>query len=126
MYDNQQYPHGDLTEQIIGIAIKVHRELGPGFAEKIYQRAMYLEMKKERMNFEREKNLFIIYNSVNVGYVKVDFVVENLVLVELKAAPEILDIHRAQVWSYLKASRCKIGLIINFGKAKVEVKRIIN
>ena len=93
--------------------------------EKIYQRAMCFELRSEKLNFEREKKLPITYNSVNIGYTKTDFIIEKIVLVELKAVPEILNIHRAQVWSYLKASGCKIGLIINFGQSKLEIKRIV-
>ena len=96
-YDNQQYPHSDLTDKIIKCAIEVHKKLGPGFVEKIYQRALYLELKLFGIKFDREYKLPIIYNNVSVGYSKVDFIFENKVLVELKATPEILDIHRTQV-----------------------------
>lgn len=120
-----KYPNSDLTSKIIGIAIKAHKKLGPGFVEKIYQRALYLDFKKNNFNFEREAKININYNGVNLGYEKVDFIVENKVIVELKAVSEILDIHKAKMLSYLKASGCKIGLIINFARQIIEIKRVI-
>lgn len=121
----KDYSNNDLTGKIIALAINVHKKLGPGFVEKIYQRALYLDFKKNKFNFEREAKININYGGVNLGYEKVDFIVENKVIVELKAVSEIQDIHKAKMLSYLKASNCKIGLIINFAKQIIEIKRII-
>ena len=115
----------DLTGQVIGIAIKVHKNLGPGFVEKVYQRALYLEFKRAGLKFEREKKIAITYNSANLGYFEVDFVVDNRVILELKATQEIGDIHMAQIISYLKAAEIKVGLILNFANRSLEWKRVV-
>lgn len=114
-----------ITGKIIGVAMKVHRELGPGFVEKIYQRAMYLEMKKNGIVFEREKKISLFYNRALLGYFQADFVVEKEILVELKAVSDVGDLHLAQMISYLKAANKKVGLIFNFAKKSLEFKRIV-
>lgn len=121
-----EYQYSDLTEKIIKIAIDIHKNLGPGFVEKIYQRALYLELKNSKLGFTREKKLSIYYKKVNLGYETVDFEIEGKVLIEVKAVSEINDIHRAQLLSYLKSSGCKVGLILNFARPTLEIKRIIN
>lgn len=121
-----EYQYSDLTDKIIKIAIDIHRSLGPGFVEKIYQRALYLELKKNKFVFKREEKINVIYSGVNLGYEQVDFDIENKVLVEIKTVSEINEIHMAQVISYLKASKRKVGLILNFAKPKLEIKRVIN
>ena len=123
---NSKYEHSDLTDKIIQIAIRVHKSLGPGFVEKIYQRALYLEFKNSKLGFVREKRLSIYYKKVNLGYETVDFEVEGKVLIEVKAVSEINDIHRAQLLSYLKSSGCKVGLILNFARPTLEIKRLVN
>lgn len=124
-WSQEKYPLSELTEKIIGAAIKVHKNLGPGFMEKIYQRAMYLELKNYSIRYKREEPINIYYRGINLGYEKVDFNVENKIIVELKTVSEIQEIHKAQLISYLKASECKIGLILNFAKQKLEIKRIV-
>jgi GxxExxY protein len=119
------YLDKELTAQIIKMAINIHRTLGPGFVEKIYQRAMYLDLKRSPLKFEREKKINVQYKGVNLGYEKIDFIIENKVIVELKAVSEIQDVHKAKIISYLKASGCKIGLIINFARPIIEIKRVI-
>lgn len=108
------------------LAIKMHKTLGSGFVEKVYQRAYYLELKNSGLKFEREKKIIIKYNKAVVGYSKVDFDIEDKVLLEFKAVTEIQNMHKAQMISYLKAAGRKIGLIINFAKPIIEIKRIIN
>ena len=93
--------------------------------EKIYQRAMYLDLKKLGIAFQREKKIDIMYNRANLGYEKVDFDIESKVIVELKAVTELQNIHKAQLISYLKASERKIGLLLNFAKEKLEIKRVV-
>jgi GxxExxY protein len=117
--------HGEITREIIGLAMKVHNELGPGFVEKVYQRAMYLELKPSKLKFEREKKIGIVYKKALIGYGQVDFIVDNKVLVELKAVTEINDIHIAQMISYLKAAKKQVGLILNFAGKKLEWKRVV-
>lgn len=120
------YKFSDLTDKIIGIAINIHKDLGPGFVEKIYQRALYLDFKNSKIKFIREKKLSIWYKKVNLGYETVDFEVEEKVLIEVKAVSEINDIHKAQLISYLKSSGCQVGLILNFARPTLEIKRLIN
>ena len=123
---NRIYKFSDLTDKIIRIGIDIHKSLGPGFVEKIYQRALYLEFKNSKLGFVREKRLSIYYKKVNLGYETVDFEAEGKVLIEVKAVSEINDIHRAQLLSYLKSSGCKVGLILNFAGPTLEIKRMIN
>lgn len=115
----------ETTGKIIGLSMKVHNELGPGFVEKVYQRALYLELKINKCQFEREKKIDIHYRNAHIGYEQVDFIVENKVIVELKAEKEINDINVAQMISYLKATKLKVGLIINFASKSLEFKRIV-
>lgn len=114
-----------LTSQIIGLAIKVHKALGSGMVEKIYQRALYLELKRSGLKFEREKKIAIKYNNAIVGYQIVDFVVDGKVLVEIKAVSELNSIQVGQLATYLHATKIPLGLILNFGKSKLQIKRVI-
>lgn len=116
----------DLTRQIIGLAMKVHRDLGPGFVEKVYQRALYLELKLAKVKFEREMKIPILYNKARIGYFEADFVVDSKVIIELKATQAIGDLHMGQLLSYMKAARMRVGLIINFAGKSLEWKRLIS
>lgn len=115
-----------LTNKIIGIAINIHRALGPGFVEKIYQRAMYIDFKNNSISFEREKKIAVKFKNALLGYQKLDFIVENELVIEIKAVSEINEIHMAQMLSYLKATNKKLGLILNFANDKLEIKRVAN
>ena len=106
--------------------MRVHNKLGSGFQEVIYQRALALEMREEGLGFEREKEMPIIYNEIQIGARRVDFLVEGVVMVELKAITEINDINKAQIINYLEAYKLNIGLLINFGQKRLEFKRFIN
>jgi len=119
------YKYSDLTGKIIELAIKVHKNLGSAYEEKIYQRALYLEFQRSKLNFEREKEVSINYGKVRIGKKKLDFVVENKVVVELKKVEAIDKVHIAHVVSYLKILKLNIGLILNFGKSRLEIKRVI-
>jgi len=116
----------NLTDQIIKISIDIHKALGPGFVEKIYQRALYLEFKNTKFKFAREKKIIVNYKNINLGYETVDFDVEEKVLVEVKAVSKINEIHLAQVLSYLKSSGRRVGLILNFARSVLEIKRVVN
>ena len=115
-----------LTEQVIGIAIGVHKQLGPGLAEKIYQRVLYLELKKTSLEFERECKIVVRWGRVIVGYHIVDFKINDVLIVEIKATGEIQELHKYQLLSYLKAANKPLGLLLNFGSPTLGIKRIIN
>lgn len=119
------YLHTQLTGTIIGLAIKIHKELGSAYDEKIYQRALYLEFQRSGLKFEREKELSVTYNNVRIGKKKLDFIVEDRVIVEIKKVDKIDNVHIAQVVSYLKTLGLELGLILNFGGSKLEIKRVI-
>ncbi len=116
----------ELTYKIIGCAMKVHKTLGNGFQEVIYQRCLAIEFKKAGIEFEREKDQTIFYEGYNVGTRRADFVVEDKVLVELKALTKIGDVNIAQIKNYLVAYNFPIGLLINFGAQSLEQKLIFN
>jgi len=116
----------DLTGKIIGCAMKVHSTLGNGFQEVIYQRALAIEFKKQELKFEREMEMSIYYEGVNIGKRRVDFFVEDLIMLELKAVIKLEDVHLAQAMNYLEAYKMEIGLLINFGAKSLEYKRIHN
>jgi GxxExxY protein len=115
-----------LSSKIIGAAIQVHRELGPGYIESIYEEALKVEFARRKINFEHQKEIKIYYRGVNVGKHRLDLLVENEIIVELKAIKELTDIHFAQILSYLIATRLKVGLLMNFSKPTLEVKRVVN
>ena len=114
----------DLTYRIIGCAMKVHATLGNGFQEVIYQRALVIEMEKAQLGFAREIEMPIYYNHIEIGSRRVDFLVENKVLVELKALVKLEDVHLAQGLNYLVAYKLDKGLLLNFGARSLEVKRL--
>jgi GxxExxY protein len=115
-----------LSKRIIGAAIKVHKELGPGYLEQIYEEALKLELIENGLRFEYQKEIKIKYLDVLVGTHRLDLIVEDEIIVELKAVKELADIHFAQIRSYLRATGLKIGLLINFAKPTLEVKRVVN
>jgi GxxExxY protein len=119
--------HKDITEKILGAAFEVHKFLGNGFQEVIYQRALAWEMTQAGLAFEREIEQDIFYKdrSQPIGTRRADFVVEEKVLVELKAVIELEDVHLAQALNYLKAYRLEVGLLINFGSKSLTFKRLI-
>jgi GxxExxY protein len=116
----------ELTHKIIGCSMKVHNKLGNGFQEVIYQRALAIEMKMQGLAFEREKEMSIFYNEELIGTRRVDFFVENCVMVELKALEKIEDIHKNQAINYLEAYNIADGLLINFGGLSLDFKRVYN
>jgi GxxExxY protein len=119
------YIHSDLTQKIIGCAMKVHNTLGTGFQEVIYQRSLAIEMEKQQLPFDRELELKIYYEGIEVGTRRVDFLVDSKVIVELKALNTLEDVHLAQTLNYLEASKLEVGLLINFGTTKLQFKRLI-
>ncbi len=118
----------DITEKIIGASFEVHKFLGNGFQEVIYQRALAYEMKRAGLEFVREIEKEIFYKDCPkpVGTRRADFVVEDKVLVELKAISQLESVHEAQVLNYLKAYKIEVGLLINFGSKSMEFRRFVN
>jgi len=114
------------THKIIGCAMKVHSTLGRGFQEVIYQRALALEFEKLGIQFIREHPIKIFYENDEVGTRRVDFFMQNEIMIELKAVHEIENEHFVQIMNYLKASRLKLGLLLNFGSKSLQFKRIHN
>ena len=118
--------HEDLTYKIIGCAMEVHKHLGNGFQEVIYQRALAIEMKNQGLEFTREHEMQIKYKGYNVGTRRVDFFVEETIMVEIKALVDLEDVHLAQAMNYLEAYDLEIGLLINFGAKSLQHKRVHN
>lgn len=116
----------DITEKIIGCAMQVHRTLGNGFQEVIYQRALAIEMSFAGLAFEREKEMDIFYRGAHIGTRRADFFVEECIMVELKALIRLEDVHLAQAMNYCEAYQMEIGLLINFGGKSLEFKRVHN
>jgi len=122
---NKDYPESDLTGKIIGCAMEVHRILGNGFQEIIYQRALAIEMTQKGLGFSREHEMDIFYKGENIGMRRVDFFVRDKIMVELKAIKDLEDVHLAQAINYLEAYGLNIGLLINFGNTSLQFKRVM-
>ena len=117
-----------ITEKIIGSAIEVHRQLGPGLLEGVYRACMVLEMRTCGLSFESEKIVPIVYKGKQLEYsYRMDFIVQNSVIVELKSVASLLPVHEAQILTYLKLTGCKVGLLINFNVPILRngIKRLI-
>lgn len=115
----REYPHSDITEKIIGCAIRVHKALGAGFVEGIYENALAHELAKAGLHGVRQVRYTVMYDGVPVGEHRADMVVQGKVVVELKAASDITDQHVSQVMSTMKAARMEVGLLLNFGEARL-------
>ncbi|MFI5139206.1 MAG: GxxExxY protein [Sphingobacteriales bacterium] len=116
----------ELTEKIIGCAMKVHNTLGNGFQEVIYQRALEIEMRKAGLGFTREMEMTIYYDGEEIGTGRVDFFVEEVIMVEIKAISSLEDVHLAQAMNYVEAYKMEIGLLLNFGSKSLQFKRVHN
>lgn len=121
-----EYKYSELTGKIIGCAMEVHRALGNGFQEVIYQRALEIEFQIQKIKNSREFEMPIFYKANQVGLRRVDFLVEEKISVELKAITKIEDVHFAQAINYLEAYNLEIGLLINFGNMSLEFHRLQN
>jgi GxxExxY protein len=119
----------EISEKIIGCAILVHRELGPGLLESSYEECFFYELKQSGLFVEKQKPLPLVYKEVNLdcGY-RMNLVVENKVIIEIKSVEALNDVHIAQVLTYLKISKCKLGLLMNFNVLLLKngIKRIVN
>lgn len=119
----------EITQILIGYAIKVHKALGPGLLESVYEECMAYELKKTALGIERQKPLPLIYEEVKLdcGY-RLDFMADKKVILEIKSIEALNDIHLAQILTYLRLSKCKVGLLINFNVIKLTtgIKRVVN
>ena len=118
--------YGDLTGRIIGAAMEVHKHLGNGFQEVIYQRALSIELNTQNIHHEREKEMSLQYKGFDIGTRRVDFFVENKIMVEIKAVINLEDVHLAQAMNYVEAYNMEIGLLLNFGAKSLQFKRVHN
>ncbi|MCO6449046.1 MAG: GxxExxY protein [Ignavibacterium album] len=114
--------HENITKKIIEAYYKVYNSLGYGFLEKVYENALKIELKRANLKVDQQKNVKVFYNEFEVGDYFADLIVEDLVIVELKAAESLCEEHEAQLINYLKATNLEVGLLLNFGK-KAEFKR---
>jgi len=118
--------HESVTRTIIGSAMKVHNTLGNGFQESVYQKCLEIELNKSDLTFTREFTMPIMYEGIQVGTRRVDFLIENEIMVELKAVIELEDVHLNQAKNYLEAYNVETGLLINFGAKSLQFKRLFN
>jgi GxxExxY protein len=123
---SEEYKYKDVTGRIIGAAMQVHKVLGNGFQEVIYQRALVIEFHEVGLAFDREFEMPIYYREKQIGTRRVDFLVEEVISVELKAVTKLEEVHLAQALNYLEAYNIEIGLLLNFGSKSLQIKRLIN
>jgi GxxExxY protein len=121
-----EFKYADLTSRIIASAMEVHRELGCGFQEYVYQRALEIEFSIRGIQAIREYDMPIFYKNTHIATRRVDFLVENLISLELKAIANLESVHLAQALNYLEAHNIEIGLLINFGNTSLQFKRLLN
>jgi len=117
-------PHDELTYKVIGFAMTVHNELGPGLNEEMYRKAMLILINEESVRYEREYQVNLLFRNKPVGLLKLDLVIEQKLIVELKAVSALAAIHEQQTLTYLSASGLEVALLINFGAARLEYKRL--
>ncbi len=122
---NDNYPESELTGKIIGCCMEVHRFLGNGFQEVIYQRALAIELRAQNIQYSREHEMDIYYKGEHIGTRRVDFFVEGKVMLELKAVIQLEDVHLAQAINYLEAYKMEVGLLVNFGAKSLVFKRVM-
>lgn len=123
---NEKYKYSELTSKIIGCAIEVHKLLGNGFQEVIYQRALEIEFRLQNINAQREFVMPLFYKGEDIGTRRVDFYVEEKVMVEIKAVIQLEDVHLAQAINYLEAYNLEVGLLLNFGSKSLDFHRVMN
>jgi len=124
--DKPAYKYAEITSKILAAAFEVHKTMGCGFQELVYQRALGIEFNNHHINYCIEKELPILYRNQKIGLRRVDFLVENVVVVEIKAISKLENVHIAQAINYLEAFNIEIGLLINFGALSLEYKRIVH
>ncbi len=122
-WDKGEYPHQELTEKIIGAAFEVHRELGPGFLEKVYEKALHRELDESGVQTIAQAEIEVLYKAQPAGVYYADLLVDGSVICEIKAVETLASAHEAQLLHYLKATGINVGLLLNFGAKRVQVKR---
>lgn len=115
----------ELTDQLLNAAVAVHRELGPGFLESIYEAALAYELTKRGHMVERQKLVPVVYDGVLMGEHRLDLLINEKIVLELKACKAIEDVHLATVRSYLKATGCQLGLVLNFAEPRLAIRRVV-
>ena len=123
---NKDYKHSEITDKIIGAFFKVYNTLGWGFLEKVYENAMVLELNKNGMHIVSQKPIKVYYEGEQVGFYAADLLVNNAVIVELKAAETLCEEHEAQLLNYLRATEIEAGLLLNFGKKPQFKKKVFS
>jgi len=121
-----EYKHSDITQSIIAAALEVHKTLGNGFQELIYQRALDIELINYKLLVAPEIEMAVLYKGTVIGSRRVDFLINDIICVEIKALVKLEDVHLAQGLNYLEAFNLEVGLLINFGSKSLEVKRLYN
>lgn len=121
-----QLLHSDITGPVIGAATEVHKILGPGFLESVYEEAFAIELGLRDIHYERQYQVDILYKGKLAKHFVCDFIIEGVVVVELKAISQLDDVEKAQIINYLKATRLPVGLLLNFGATSLEYKRFAN
>lgn len=121
----EKYKYQELTGKVIGAAMEVHRHLGNGFQEVVYQRALAFELELQGVYFEREKEMSLTYKGHDIGTRRVDFFIEEKIMLEIKAVIQPEDVHLAQAINYLEAYSMEVGLLINFGSPSLQFKRVM-
>ena len=121
----EKYKYSKLSSEIIGTAMEVHKFLGNGFQEVIYQRALAIELGEKGLSFVREQEMQIEYKGIDIGTRRVDFFIEDKIMLEIKAVIKLEDVHLAQAINYLEAYNLEIGLLINFGSKSMQFKRLM-
>jgi GxxExxY protein len=117
--------NNDITGKIIGCAMEVHKHLGNGFQEAVYQKAMAFELRMQGLQFRRETEMPVFYKGEQVATRRVDFFIEDKIMVELKAIIQLENVHLAQAINYLEAYKMNVGLLINFGSQSLQFKRVL-
>lgn len=121
-----EYLYEEITYQLRGIFFEVYNKLGPGLPEKVYQNAVIYELEAEKIRYETEKNIKIKYKDINIGRQRLDLVVDDKIIIEIKATDNMHSLFEKQTIAYLKASDYKLALLVNFGGSKLIIKRYIN
>ena len=129
MLNNKAMTENEISKVIFDSALKVHKNLGPGLLESAYEECLFYELQKRGLNVVKQKPLPLVYEEVKleIGY-RLDLLVENKVIIEVKAVEALNDVHLAQILTYLKLSECKLGLLINFNVALIKngIRRVVN
>lgn len=117
----------NLAREVIGALIEVHKKLGPGFLESVYEQAACIELEKRKIPFERQAKVAVLYDGISIGEGRLDLLIDHTLILELKAVDALLPIHQAQLMSYLKMTGCELGLLVNFNvpALKQGIKRVV-